>query len=173
MTEKKEDIIVCSISATQSSRLASLTAAQIIWHNNKCSLCCRHCPLLSCHRHSAHNVKKDHQNTLGEIASISFKFHFQTDYQQTLLNHTQGCHGCQKIRNLLGNSKIARSTINPSLSKIKKKLLSKNNKKWEKKEFLTWKLNFFAILLWILMHFLMFFLFYSFLAGWSIWVWVF
>ena len=61
----------------------------------------------------AHNVKKDHQNTLGEIASISFKFHFQTDYQQTLWTHTQGCHGCQKIRNLLRNLKIliARSTI--------------------------------------------------------------
>ena len=38
--------------------------------------------------------------------------------------HTQGCQGCQKIRNLLRNSKIliARSTIQPKLSKIKKTL---------------------------------------------------
>ena len=36
--------------------------------------------------------------------------------------HTQGCQGCQKIRNLVRNSKIliARSTIQPKLSKIKK-----------------------------------------------------
>ena len=60
-------------------------------------------------------------NTLGGTASICFKFHFQTDYQQTLRTHTQGCQGCQKIRNFVRNSKIliARSTIHPSLSKIK------------------------------------------------------
>ena len=48
--------------------------------------------------------------------------------------HTQGCQGCQKIRNLLRNSKIliARSTIQPKLSKIKKTLrnASKFIKKW-------------------------------------------
>ena len=61
------------------------------------------------------------QLTLGGIASICFKFHFQTDYQQTLRTHTQECQGCQKIRNFVRNSKIliARSTIHPSLSKIK------------------------------------------------------
>ena len=130
--EKKEDIIVCSISATQSSRLASLTAAQIIWHNNKWSLCCRHCPLLSCHRHSAHNVKKDHQNTLGEIASICFKFHFQTDYQQTLRIQIQGSQGCQKIRKIVRNPKlpIARSTIHPSLSKIKNHYWKTSKNHW-------------------------------------------
>ena len=59
--------------------------------------------------------------TLGGIASICFKFHFQTDYQQTLRTHTQVCQGCQKIRNFVRNSKIliARSTIQPKLSKIK------------------------------------------------------
>jgi hypothetical protein len=59
--------------------------------------------------------------TLGGIASICFKFHFQTDDQQTLRTHTQGCQGFQKIRNLLRIEKIliARLTIHPSLSKIK------------------------------------------------------
>ena len=35
--------------------------------------------------------------------------------------HTQGCHGCQMTRNFVRNSKIliARSTIQPKLSKIK------------------------------------------------------
>ena len=55
--------------------------------------------------------------TLGGIASICFKFHFQTDYKQTLRTH----QGCQKIRIFVRNLKIliARSTIHPSLSKIK------------------------------------------------------
>ena len=40
---------------------------------------------------------------------------------KSLRMHTQGCQGCQKIRNLVRNSKIliARSTIQPKLSKIK------------------------------------------------------
>ena len=55
--------------------------------------------------------------TLGGITSICFRFHFQ----QTLRMHTQGCQGCQKTRNFVRNSKIliARSTIQPKLSKIK------------------------------------------------------
>ena len=58
-----------------------------------------------------------HQNTLGGIASICFRFHFQ----QTLRMHPQGCQGCHKIRNFVRNSKmlIARSTIQPKLNKIK------------------------------------------------------
>ena len=40
---------------------------------------------------------------------------------KSLRIHTQGCQGCQKIRNFVRNSKIliARSTIQPKLSKIK------------------------------------------------------
>ena len=55
--------------------------------------------------------------TLGGITSICFRFYFQ----QTLRMHTQGCQGCQKTRNFVRNSKIliARSTIQPKLSKIK------------------------------------------------------
>ena len=51
--------------------------------------------------------------TLGGIASICFKFHFQTDYQQTLRIQIQGSQGCQKIRKIVRNPKllIARSTI--------------------------------------------------------------
>ena len=59
-------------------------------------------------------------NTLGGIASICSRFHFQ----QTLRMHTQRCQGCQKTINFMRNSKIliARSTIQPKLSKIKNKL---------------------------------------------------
>ena len=59
--------------------------------------------------------------TLGGIASICFKFHFQTDYQQTLRIQIQGSQGRQKIRKIVGNPKqpIARSTMHPVLSKIK------------------------------------------------------
>ena len=55
--------------------------------------------------------------TLGGIASICFRFHFQ----ETLRMHPQGCQGCHKIRNFVRNSKmlIARSTIQPKLNKIK------------------------------------------------------
>ena len=58
--------------------------------------------------------------TLGGIASICFRFHFQ----QKLRMHTHGCQGCQKTRNFERNSKIliARSTIQPKLSKIKNNL---------------------------------------------------
>ena len=87
--------------------------------------------------------------TLGGIASICFKFHFQ----QTLRTHTQGCQGCQKIRNFVRNSKIliARSTIHPILSKIK-------NHYWK-----TSKIDAFFNGFW----------FCSILAGWSTWQWVF
>ena len=49
--------------------------------------------------------------TKGGMAQICFK---------SLRIHTHGCQGCQKIRNLLRNSKIliARSNIQPKLSKI-------------------------------------------------------
>ena len=68
--------------------------------------------------------------------------------------HTQWCQGCLKIKNLGSNSKIliARSTIQPKLSKIKK-----NMKKC---------INFHQKLangFW----------FYTILAGWSTWQWVF
>ena len=55
--------------------------------------------------------------TLGGIASICFRFCFQ----QTLRIQIQECQGCQKTRNFMRNSKIliARSTIQPELSKIK------------------------------------------------------
>ena len=58
--------------------------------------------------------------TLGEIASICFRFHFQ----QTLRMHPQECQECQKIRNFVRNSEIliARSTIQPKWSKIKNNL---------------------------------------------------
>jgi hypothetical protein len=125
--------------------------------------------------------------TLGGIASICFKFHFQTDDQQTLRTHTQGCQGCQKIRNLLRISKIliARSTIHPSLSKIKNhywktsKIEKKNYQSINgdffttKKYFSIWKLNFFAIFLMNFAAFFNGFWFYSILAGWSTWQWVF
>jgi hypothetical protein len=128
-----------------------------------------------------------YHSTLGGIASICFKFHFQTDDQQTLRMHTQGCQGCQKIRNLLRISKIliARSTIHPSLSKIKNhywktsKIEKKNYQSINgdffttKKYFSIWKLNFFAIFLMNFAAFFNGFWFYSILAGWSTWQWVF
>ena len=51
--------------------------------------------------------------TLGGIASICFKFHFQTDYQQTLRIQIQWSQGCQNIRKIVRNLKlsIARLTI--------------------------------------------------------------
>ena len=58
--------------------------------------------------------------TLGGITAICFRFHFL----QTLRMHTQGCQGCQKTKNFVRNSKIliARSTIQPKLSKIENNL---------------------------------------------------
>ena len=58
--------------------------------------------------------------TLGGIASICFRFYFQ----QTLRIQIQVFQGCQKIRKIVRNPKlpIARSTIHPSLSKIKNNL---------------------------------------------------
>ena len=41
----------------------------------------------------------------GGIASICFKFHFQTDHLQTLRTRTQGCQGCQKNTNFVRNWK--------------------------------------------------------------------
>ena len=60
---------------------------------------------------------KTHLCALGGIASICFRINFH----QTLRMHTQGCQGCRKTRNFVRNSKIliARSTIQPKLSKIK------------------------------------------------------
>ena len=57
----------------------------------------------------------DSVDTLGGIASICFRFHFQ----QILRMH--GYQGCQKTRNFVRNSKIliVRSTIQPKLCKIK------------------------------------------------------
>ena len=126
-------------------------------------------------------------HTLGGIASICFKFHLQTDYQQTLRTHTQGCQGCQKITNFVRNWKIliARSTIHPSWSKIKNhywktsKIEKKNHYSiiaeffTTKKYFLFWKLNFFNIFLMNFDAFFHGFWFYSILAGWSTWQWVF
>ena len=67
--------------------------------------------------------------TVGGIANICFKQWFKS-----LRMHTQRCQGCQKIRNFVRNTKIliARSTIQPKLSKIKKtvKNASKFIKKW-------------------------------------------
>jgi hypothetical protein len=37
---------------------------------------------------------------LGGIASICFKFNFQTDYQHTLRIQIQGSQGCQDIRKM-------------------------------------------------------------------------
>ena len=58
--------------------------------------------------------------TLGGIGLICFRFHSQ----QTLPIQIQGSQGCQTIRNFMTNSKIliARSTIQPKLSKIKNHL---------------------------------------------------
>ena len=55
--------------------------------------------------------------TVGGITTICFKSGFKS-----LRMHTQGYQGCQKIRNFVRNTKIliARSTIQPKLSKIKK-----------------------------------------------------
>ena len=65
-------------------------------------------------------LKKRYYCTLEGIASICFRFYFQ----QTLRIQIQGCQGCQKTRNFKRNSKIliARSTIQPELSKIKNNL---------------------------------------------------
>ena len=77
--------------------------------------------------------------TLGGIASICFKFHFQTDYQQTLRMQIQESQGCQKIRKIVRNLKlpIARSTIHPSLSKIKNHYW-KTIKNWEKESLINY-----------------------------------
>ena len=128
------------------------------------------------------------QFTLGGIATICFKFNFQTDNQQTLRTHIQKCQGCQKIRNLLRNWKIliARSTIQPSLSKIQNRYW-KTSKIEEKKKYLSiigefftaqkhfsiWKLNFFNIFLTNRDDFFNGFWFYSSLAGCLTWQWVF
>ena len=58
--------------------------------------------------------------TLGGIASICFRFHFQ----QTLRIQIHRCQECLKTRNFVRNSKIliARSTIQPKLSKMKNNL---------------------------------------------------
>ena len=63
---------------------------------------------------------RNYVGTLGGIASICFRFHFQ----QTLRMHTQGCHGCQMTRHFVRNSKIliARWTIQPKLNEIKNHL---------------------------------------------------
>ena len=63
---------------------------------------------------------RNYVGTLGGIASICFRFHFQ----QTLRIQIQGSQGCQKIRKIVRNPKlpIARLTIHPSLSKIKNNL---------------------------------------------------
>ena len=62
-------------------------------------------------------------STLGGIASICFRFHFQ----HTLRMHTQGCHGCQMTRNFVRNSKIliARSTVPSSQNWVKSKTIRK------------------------------------------------
>ena len=89
-----------------------------LWINKpfKCEFCDYSCDL-KMHLVSLHEWKKPFKCTLGGIASICFRFHFH----QTLRMHTQGCQGCQKAKNFLRNSKllIARSTIQPKLSKIK------------------------------------------------------
>ena len=56
----------------------------------------------------------------GFQCNFCFRFHFQ----QTLRIQIQGSQGCQKIRKVVRNLKlpIARSTIHPSLSKIKNNL---------------------------------------------------
>ena len=60
---------------------------------------------------------------------------FRFNFQQTLRIQIQGCQGCQKTRNFMRTSKIliARSTIQPKLSRIKKILRnsSKFLKKWQ------------------------------------------
>ena len=115
--------------------------------------------------------------TLGGIASICFKFHFQTDYQQTLRIQIQGSQGCQKIRKIVRNLKlpIARSTIHPSLSKIKNhywktsKIEKKNHLSImgeffpPKNVFFNLKIEFFHhFFFWILIQFLMVFNFTQF-----------
>ena len=60
-----------------------------------------------------HQARTSYRNTVGGMAQICFK---------SLRIHTQGCQGCHKTRNFVRISKIliARSTIQPKLSKIKK-----------------------------------------------------
>ena len=58
--------------------------------------------------------------------------------------HTHGCQGCQRTRNFVRSSKIliARSTIQPKLSKIKNHYASNFLKKWQIVfEFTQWWLN--------------------------------
>ena len=94
---------------------------------NKCTLCCKSIlssAFLWCKRPMfwrAGMREGSHSHyTLGGISSICFRFYFQ----QTLRVQIQGCQGCQKTRNFMRNSKIliARSTIQPKLSKIKNNL---------------------------------------------------
>ena len=62
-------------------------------------------------------IKSFECHKLEGIASICFRFHFQ----QTLRMHTQGCQGCQKIRNFVRNSKYLSpgQPFSPKLNKIK------------------------------------------------------
>ena len=68
-------------------------------------------------RYKVFFCKGSSRNYVGGIASICFRIHFQ----QTLRIQIQGSQGCQKIRKIMRNTKlpIARSTIQPKLSKIK------------------------------------------------------
>ena len=77
-------------------------------------------PLQNCSRCTVYKTNSYLSFTLGGIASICFRFYFQ----QTLRLQIQVCQGCQKTRNFMKNSKIliARSTIQPKLSKIKNNL---------------------------------------------------
>ena len=72
------------------------------------------------HRKEGTKQQLYYQYFLGGIASICSRFNFQ----QTLQIQIQGSQGSQKIRKVVRNSKlpIARSTIHPSLSKIKNNL---------------------------------------------------
>jgi hypothetical protein len=46
------------------------------------------------------------------LSSICFKFHFQTDYQQTLRIQIQGSQGCQKIRKKREELKTTHCQVN-------------------------------------------------------------
>ena len=73
--------------------------------------------LLPIQVYSINEIRKtqnEHPQQEESLISVSSGF-------KSLRMHTQECHGCQMTRNFVRNSKllIARSTIQPKLSKIK------------------------------------------------------
>ena len=120
---KRASLVVCTARAL---KLLLTPGLEKIKYRKKSKISGTPTPCLT--QNSLHNTNFTNTNyttlgkevTLGGIASICFRLHFQ----QTLRIQIQGSQGCQMIRNFVRNSKIliARSTIQPKRRKIKNNL---------------------------------------------------